>query len=171
MTTTDGGDRAGSADHDGSKQLEELLAPGTTVMFATAAPHGLVSARPLTVARVDGDTIRMLIDSRTGWASALSNGDPVHVGLSDTRDNTWMSLSGTATISTDDALIDELWSPPAAAYFDDGRDTPGIAALSVQGTEGEYWSSASGRLGSIVSMVRAAVGDADDAGSHGSVEV
>ena len=132
--------------------------------------HGDLEFRPLTVARIDGDRIRILLDTNEAWAKAISPDDPVQVTLSDNRKNHWAWIKGTIALSTDQALIDELWSPFAAAYFDDGRDTPGIAVLTVTVDDGRYWTTASGRIGSLISAIRAKLGRPDQAGEHGVID-
>ena len=154
--------------HDAPKPLHELMQGGTTLMVGTGR-DGDLEFRPMTVARVDGDTIDMLLDSNEQWVIALANGDVAHVTMSDERDNRWVSLRGTVTLSTDQALIDELWNPAAGAFFDDGRQTPGIAVLRITGDRGRYWASPSGRLGSLVAMARAKLGDPEDSGTHGDI--
>src|SRR6476646_8744449 len=107
------------------KPLDELLEPGSTLMVGTSEANG-TEFRPLTVARVRGARVEILLDTSESWASSVRDGDAVVVTMSDNRKNTWLWFRGTATTLTDPALIDELWSPMAAAYFDNGRDTPGI---------------------------------------------
>ena len=140
---------------------------GTTVMVGTDVAG--LEFRPMTVARIEGDTIDMLLDTNEQWVAALTDGDVAYVTMSDARENTWVSLRGTLALSTDPALIDELWNPAAGAFFDEGRDTPGIAVLRITGDRGRYWASPSGRLGSLVAMVKAKLGDPEDSGEHGDV--
>ncbi|MEO6570373.1 MAG: pyridoxamine 5'-phosphate oxidase family protein [Ilumatobacteraceae bacterium] len=153
---------------DAPKDLASLFSGGDTVMVATRQGT-FVDARPLTVAGVRAPTIEMLVDAATEWAAAVADGDQVLLSKSDNRSNTWVTVTGTLAISSEPAEIDRLWSPPAEAFFDEGRATPGIAVLAVEVVEGSYWTSPSGRLGSLISMVRAAVGDSDDSGEHGTV--
>jgi general stress protein 26 len=155
---------------DEAKPLDELLEPGSTLMLAVDTV-GPLEFRPMTVARTGGSSIEMLLDTEEEWARSLSNGDRAYVTLSDNRTNTWMTMRGRTSVSTDPATIDELWNPAADAYFDDGRDSPGIAVLRVTGENGRYWSSPSGRLGSVVSFVKAKLGDPEDTGEHGDVEL
>lgn len=153
---------------DAPKDLASLFSGGDTVMVATRDGQ-FVDARPLTVADADSHTIEMLVDADTEWAAAIVDGDRVLVTKSDNRANTWVTITGNLTVSKDPARIDRLWSPPAEAFFDEGRDTPGVAVLAVSVVDGAYWTSPSGRIGSLISMVRAAVGDSDDSGEHGEV--
>jgi general stress protein 26 len=159
----------GDTDTVSTRALDQVLEPGAILMVGTGPI--VMDARPLTVARVDPQRIDFLVDAREDWVRSLSEGDPVHATLSDNRSNVWASLRGSGTTSADPALIDELWSPPASAYFDDGRDTPGITAFSIRVHEGRWWSSPAGRVGSLLSLVRAAIGDADASGEHGQVDL
>lgn len=155
-------------DDDPAKPLSDLMSPGTTLMVAVTPGTDF---RPLTVARVDGDRIDILLDTNEAWVAALSEGAPAAVTLSDNRENVWASLLATLSISNDPAEIDELWNPFADSYFDEGRDTPGIAVLHVDIEDGRYWTTPAGRLGSMVSVLKAKFGDAEQSGEHGDVQV
>ena len=158
------------SDADPAKPLSELLEPGSTLMVGTG-PSESLDFRPLTVSRIDGDQIQILLDTTADWTKTLRQGDRVWITASDTRKNTWMSLVGTASTTTDEKLIDELWNPFAEAYFDNGRESVGIAVMLVDGESGSYWTTPSGRLGSLISMVKAKLGRGEDAGEHGEVAV
>lgn len=157
-------------DDDPAKPLSELMEPGSTLMYGLGSDSG-VEFRPLTVARVDGNRIQILLDTREAWVSDIAEGERAYVTMSDNRTNTWVSLRGTTSVSTDRNLIDELWSSFAGAYFENGRETPGIAVLVVDAESGRYWTAPSGRLGSLISMVKAKLGDPEQSGEHGSVDV
>ncbi len=156
-------------EHD--KPLDELLEPGSTLMVGTDAPATELEFRPLTVARCDGAVIEILLDTNEDWVTSLGDGDRVYVTMSDTRNNTWVSLRGTASTTTDPELIDELWNPFAGAYFDQGRETPGIAVMRIDADQGRYWTTPSGRVGNLISMVKAKLGGAEQSGEHGDVRL
>ena len=152
------------------RSLDDLLEPGSTLMVGTRARNQTdLEFRPLTVARVADGQIQVLLDTNEQWVADLVPPTPVEVTLSDTRSNDWAHLRGTATLTHDPALIDELWNPFAGAYFEDGRDTPGIAVFQVDVDSGRYWSSPSGRVGSLISTIKAKVSGAESAGDHGSI--
>jgi general stress protein 26 len=153
---------------DPARPLDQLIEPGTTLMVGTTTAQRL-EFRPLTAARVEGDRIDILLDTNEEWVRSFTDGDEIHATVSDTRENVWVALHGNASITRDEALIDELWNPFAAAYFDNGRDTPGIAVLRVTADDGRYWTTTSGRIGSLVSMIKAKLGSPDDSGQHGDV--
>lgn len=156
--------------NDAPRPLDDLLGAGSVIMLGTADDDGRWAFRPLTAARVHGSRMDVLVDTTEEWVAGIDAGSEVHVTVSDTKANTWADLRGRVDVSTDRDLVDELWSPPAAAYFDDGRDTPGIGAMMIDVSEGRYWSAPSGRLGSLLSMAEAMLGDPEeDAGDHGEV--
>lgn len=156
-------------DHDVPKSLTELVEPGSTLMVGIESAGAVVEFRPLTVASVESDRVEILLDTSAPWTRSLQDGGRAHVTMGDTRSNTWISLSGTVSTTTDASVIDELWNPFADAYFDDGRDTPGITVLRIDGDSGAYWSTPSGRVGSLISLVKAKLGDPSDSGESGPV--
>ena len=94
-------------DEDAEKSLEDLVEPGSTLMVGTASRGDEWEFRPLTVARVRGARVQILLDTNEQWVRTFDGGDRVYVIMSDTRANTWLSLRGTASITEDRALIDE----------------------------------------------------------------
>ena len=120
-----------SAEHETAKPLSELLEPGSTLMVGTTQGAAPLEFRPLTVARVRGSVIEILVDANEDWATGFKDGDALEITMGDNRTNVWLSMHATGALSTDGHLIDELWNPFAAAYFDDGRQSTGIAVLIV----------------------------------------
>lgn len=157
------------AEHETTKDLAELVEPGSIVMLMTMIGDDHTS-RPLTVAGVEAGTLEILVDRTTDWAEAIDEpGTAVHLSLADVRRNVYASLSGTASITPDRADVERLWNPAAAAYFD-GKDDPALAVLRYEVSGGEFWDAPSGRLGAAIALVRAAVSDdAGASGDHGSV--
>lgn len=151
-----------------AKRLEDLFDNGSTVMVMTMIGHEH-SSRPMTVVAVDGHRLNFLVDKTAEWTEAVASGAAVvHVTLSDVRKNDYVALNGSASITEERAEIERLWNPAASAFFS-GKDDPNVAVMRFDATDGQYWDSPSGRLGSLVAMVKAAVGGHDDAGDHGPV--
>ena len=159
-----------SSNNTDSKFLDDLLEPGSTLMVGTESASGL-EFRPLTTAAVDGRRIDILLDTDEDWVRAFNQGDLIYVTMSDTKANTWLSMRGRGSTTTNPARIDELWNPFASAYFDAGRATPGIAVLTIEVEDGRYWSAPSGRLGSLISWTKAAIGSAEGSGEHGDLKL
>ena len=100
------------------RSLDDLLEPGSTLMVGTRSRGRTeLEFRPLTVARVVDDQIQVLLDTHEQWVADLVPPTPVEITLSDTRSNDWAHLTGTATLTDDPALIDELWNPFAGCVL------------------------------------------------------
>lgn len=84
----------------------------------------------------------------------------LHVGLSfaDPDDQKYVSLTGSAEVSSDRAKIRELWSTPAKAWWKDADD-PAIRVLKVTPKDAQYWDSP-GTILSYIAMAAAAVSGA-----------
>ena len=158
-------------DNDPARPLDELLKPGSTLMVGTKNFRGDLEFRPLTVAAVNGARIEILLDTNEEWVRSFADGDEVFVTMSDTRENVWLSMRGRGAATTDASRIDELWNPFASAYFDNGRETPGIAVMMIDGEDGRYWTTPAGRIGSLISMVKAKLGNPDNSGQHGDIDL
>jgi len=78
----------------------------------------------------------------------------------------YVALQGHARTRVDPATAKRLWNPGAAGFFE-GPDDPNIRILEVGVETGEYWDGPSGRVGQLLSIVKAAVGA--EAGAHGRV--
>ena len=157
------------ADPASPKSLTQLVDNGDTVMLMTMIGERH-SSRPMTVAAATDGRLDLLVETTSEWCSAIAAGEAVvHMTLSDVRANRFVALNGGASLSTDRAEIDRLWNPGAAAFFD-GKDDPNLAVLHFDVDEGEYWDGPSGRVGSLIALVRAAVGGDEAAGDHGPVD-
>ena len=127
-----------------------------------------LTARPLTVQEVDGDTVRFLIDATPDWV-AQAEGAQVALALAD--GSTFASIHGVSTVRDDRATIERLYDAGADAFFD-GKDDPRIRVLDVVGTKGEWWDGPSGRLGTALALARARVtGDPSQVGDAGSIDL
>lgn len=156
-------------DTDPTKTLDELLDGRTVAMLMTMIGEEH-SSRPLTVAGVEGGRLSFLVDRTTQWATAIADGGAVtHLTVADARANTYLALNGSASIVADREEVERLWSPAVGAFFE-GNDDPDAAVLRFDVHDGEYWDGPSGRIGSTLAVVKAALtDDPGDAGDHGAV--
>lgn len=115
-----------------------------------------IRARPM-AAHVEPmeNTIYFLTDARSAKDDEVENDRQVGLAFSDTGGQKYVSVSGTAAVSNDRALIRELWSTPAKAWWD-SPDDPDIRVLKVTPHSAEYWDSP-GTVVSYIKMMAAAV--------------
>ena len=112
-----------------------------SVKFATVTtrtPDGDLVSRPLAVLAHDFDgTVWFFTQDPSSKTDDIMSDPHVNVAYADGA--SVVSLSGTATVSRDQARIDEFWNPWAEAWFDGGREDPTVALLQVEASSAEYW--------------------------------
>jgi general stress protein 26 len=80
----------------------------------------------------------------------------------------FVSLTGTAQVSSDRAKIKELWSTPAKAWWN-SPDDPNIRVLTVVPHDAEYWDGPGPVVSYAKMAVAAATGTRPDMGDNRKV--
>lgn len=80
-------------------------------------------------------------------------------------------LSGAIVQSTDEARIDAIWTPAAAAWFPGGRQDPNLVALRLTLESASVWASTSSGMRVGIEMLRGAITrHAPEIGTHVELE-
>ena len=124
------------------KQLDELyrlIEQIETAMFTTRRPDGRLVSRPMATQKQNPVADLWFVTDVESHKLDELEGDP-HVNLAyfDTDSYEWVSVSGTARVSTDRERIRELYQPDWRAWFgkidetrDGGPDDPRLALVLV----------------------------------------
>lgn len=90
------------------------------------------------------------------------------VACSFTKHGEYVAVSGTATISTDRAVIDEAWDAEVEAWMPQGKDGPDVAILVVTPTFAEIWDVKTNKVKVAYELAKSYLGDKDrpDIGHH-----
>lgn len=133
--------------------------PGPAAAIGAASGRRLVS-RPLStqVAEDNGDAL-FLVRRSSHVAEDVMADPQVNVAYSSKK--AWLSLSGTAEIVEDRALVEKLWSKSAGMFMDGGPENPDNVILRVHGETAVYWGGES-MIGTIVQTAKSVVGRAGD---------
>lgn len=126
-------------------------------------------ARPM-AAYIERDEgmIYFLTDARRHKDEEIARDPHVNLAFADAGSQKYVSLTGTAAISSDRAKIRELFSTPAKTWWD-SADDPNIRVLKVTPDDAEFWDSP-GTVVSYVKMAAAAVtGSRPDIGDNRKV--
>jgi len=124
------------------KQLDDLyglVEKIKTAMLTTRRPDGRLVSRPMATQKRDPIAdLWFVTDIESNKLDELEHDAHVNVGYFDTRTWEWVSVSGTASISTDRARIRSLYQPDWKAWFgqidevrDGGPDDPRFALILV----------------------------------------
>jgi general stress protein 26 len=152
------------------EKLKALLEDIDFAMLTTRA-NGKLRSRPMSTQKFefDGD-LWFFTSDQTHKVEEIEKDNEVNVAYSKPEDNTYVSVSGAASIVKDRAKIEELWNPILKAWFPEGLDDPTLCLLKVSVEEAEYWDSPNSKLVQLAGFVKALVtGQSADGGDHGKV--
>ncbi|WP_261623438.1 pyridoxamine 5'-phosphate oxidase family protein [Nesterenkonia marinintestina] len=138
-------------------ELIELLDDIGTCMFTTVDSEGRLVSRPMGIAHVDEDH-RLWFFTRVESEKVDDVVGEGRVNLAFVDDKTWVSVAGTASVSTDEQKKSELWQLGAKAYFADGPEDSDAALICVEPDSAQYWEGP-GSAAALVKMAAAAVSD------------
>lgn len=146
-------------DHqDHIQQLGELIKDARIAMFTTVSAQGRLVSRPLGTQEVAFDGDLWFATGRDSGKVEEIQADPrVCVAYANPSKNTYVSVSGAASIVTDRARIDDLWSPAMKIFFPDGKDDPNLVLIRVDAETAEYWDGPGTFLGKVLYLATAAV--------------
>lgn len=144
---------------EAGKKIKEMVDNASTCFFCTKLTTGEpLKTRPMSVQKVDNFGNLWFLSANDSHKNAEIHADN-HVQLlfqgSDYSD--FLSVYGGATISTDKALIKELWNPILKAWFTGGIDDPRITVIKVTAQDGYYWDN---KHGNAIAFVKTAIGAA-----------
>ena len=161
--------------HDQAK-LWDLIGDIRFAMLTTRHSNGHLHARPLTTQNTgdDKDARLWFFLSRSAESiKDLSFDANVNVAYSHPGKDSYVSVSGTASIVDDAAKKRALWSSINQAWFPAGVDDPDLALLCVDITHAHYWDVRESKIVQIWKMTKAAItgNKPRDLGEEGEVRM
>jgi general stress protein 26 len=154
------------------KKVNDLI-EDVQIAMLTTIDGGTLRSRPMQTqeAEFDGD-LWFFTSTDTHKTDEIEKDNRVNVAYASPGDNTYVSVSGTASLVNDKEKIEELWNPILKAWFPKGLDDPTLILLKVSVEQAEYWDSTSSTVVQIVGFVKALVtGERADGGDHGRVNL
>lgn len=139
------------------EQLFALLDDLSSVMMISSATGQITAARarPMSIARVDRDaTLYFLTSVDTSKVDEVQSEE---VGMCTGQSKTqYVSLMGRFQVVRDRALVEELWSKMADAWFPEGKDDPRVRVLIFRPSAAELWDmSGSKGVGYLIDVAKA----------------
>ena len=146
------------AEHEsGFEKLREMIKDIDFCMMTTIDESGDLHSRPMSLnSEVDkAGNLWFFTSSNSHKVSEVEQKPNVNISFADTKDQRYVSISGTAELVTDKQKINELWKPVLKAWFPDGPDQADIALLKVKLEKAEYWDGPSTTVAQAFSFVSA----------------
>lgn len=161
------------SDFEAIEKLKELIKHNSICMFGTRLDVVPMQVRPMSVGQIDDEGNLWFLNGKSTGKTADIEADPrVQLLFSNVSDQEYLTVYGTAEVTTDKAKIKELWTPIAKAWFSEGVDDPDISAIKVQPENGFYWDTKNGRMISMIKFFAAAVtGKTMEEGVQGKLRV
>jgi len=155
-------------------KIKEMAEDIGTCMFCTELSVRPFPTRPMAVREVDNQGNLWFISSKQSNKNfEIGHDDEVQLIFSKNSDAHFLSVYGKATIYKDKKLIEELWTPIAKAWFEEGKDDPDVTVIKVETKDAYYWDTKYGKMISMLKFAAAAItGSVDnDAGVEGRLNV
>ena len=152
-------------------KVSQLIQGAKIALVTSVNAEGQLVSRPLAMQDREFDgTLWFFTADPSPKTEQVQDNDQVNVALQ--VDKGWVSIAGTATVSHDRAMIDELWNAGAEAWFENGKDDPAVALLRIKADTAEYWTIESNKVVSAVKYAKAIVtGNRPDIGDNATIEL
>jgi general stress protein 26 len=150
------------------KKLAELIKDIKYAMLTTTEDDGSLRSRPMQVQQVefDGD-LWFFTGASTPKVGEIKRESQVNVSFAAPDKDSYVSMSGRASLVRDKQKIEELWNPALKAWFPKGKDDPEVALLKINVEQAEYWDEPGGKVVELAGFVKALVtGKRADSGEH-----
>lgn len=155
------------------EKLKELAENARICMFTTYTASRPMPSRPMALQRVEADgTLQFFSAASSNKNLEIAKDSEVQLFFENPGDNEFLSIYGTAKVSTDRAKIKALWNPIAKVWFKEGADDPDLTLISVTPEETKYWDTKHNKMIALLKMGAAMItGKTMDDGVEGELEI
>ena len=157
---------------DAVAKIKDIAEHQIAMLCTFNADHSMDS-RPMATQGIGDDATIWFFASKDNAEIAQIMANPeVQLIYAVPSKNEFLSLEATASVSRDQAKIDELWSGLAKTWFHEGKDDPKLVLITVTINGGKYWDTKHGKMVSLAKIALGAVtGKTMDDGVKGSLRV
>jgi general stress protein 26 len=149
-----------SHDKTEHEKLWELIKDTRFAMLSHRHADGRLHAHPLTTQNrelgPDG-VLYFFVSRRTEVGQRLRQDGNVNLSYVHLDKDSYVSISGQATISEDMAKKKALFNAIAKAWFPGGAEDPDLELVEVKIHDAEYWDVKQSKLRQLFTMAKAAV--------------
>ncbi|QRR00567.1 pyridoxamine 5'-phosphate oxidase family protein [Dyadobacter sandarakinus] len=159
---------------EAGEKIKALTEKADSCFFCTKIETNRpLQVRPMSVQKVDENgNFWFLSSSDSHKNEEIETDNHVQLLFQGSAHSDFLSIYGKATISRDQALIDELWNPILKTWFTEGKDDPRITVIKVEVADGYYWDNKHGNAVAFVkTLVGATIGQTLDDSIEGKLKV
>ena len=121
---------------------KELKSERTLMLGIDGEPGG--GMRPMTalIEEEDGGPLWIFTSNESDLVRAIGGGKPAHATFTGKKHDLFANIVGQLSLDNDRAVIDRLWNPWVAAWFEAGKDDPKLALLRFDAEQAKIWLNA-----------------------------
>ena len=139
------------------KKLADLIKDIKFAMLTTVDENGSLRSRPMAAQNEFDGTLWFFTRASAPKVDEVNHEHQVNISFSHPKDQSYVSLSGTAQLVRDDRKKEELWTPAMKAWFPKGHEDPEVALLKVEAHKAEYWDTPHSAIVHVIGVVKATV--------------
>jgi len=145
---------------EGINKLRELI-KGINIAMLTTYDGNMIHSRPMATQDVefDGD-LWFFTGKDSAKVDEIKRNPDVNVTYSSKSrigEDSYVSVSGRASVVYDKEIIDKNWSEYLRAYFPQGKEDPNLTCIKVEAHRAEYWDYPSGSIARMIHFVKGVV--------------
>ncbi len=154
-------------------KIKEIVKAADIGMFTTALTNFPLNSRPMATQDADDEgNLWFFSEKGSTKNEEIESDNRVQIFYANKSSSEYLSVYGTAEISTDRQKIKELWTPMVKAWFPEGDDDPSITIIKVTPVDVYYWDTKNNKLVSLIKIAAAVVtGKTMDDGVEGKLTV
>jgi general stress protein 26 len=156
-------------------RVADLIRGVPICMMTTVMGDGTPHARPMIAQEHPFDgALWFLVERESNVVKEIHRNPHVGVTYADSVSHRYVSLSGTARVVEDRAVIGMMWRPSMESWFPAGPMDPALALLRVDPTVAWFWEGPPASLGQVLELAKSIVtgeGGAPPAGASGRLRL
>ena len=121
---------------------KELKGERTIMLGLDGKPGGGMQPMTALVEEEDGGPLWIFTSKESDLARAIGGGKPAHASFTGKKHDLFANVTGRLSINNDKAVIDRLWNPWVAAWFEGGKDDPKLCLLRFDADHAKIWLNA-----------------------------
>ena len=156
------------------EKIREIAKDANICMFVTDLSSLPLAGRPMATQEVDDEgNIWFMSNINSDKNRQVENDSQVQLFYSHTSKYEYLSVFGKAEIVNDRSKIEELWTPMAKTWFENGKDDPNISLIKLIPEDAYYWDTKNNKMVSLIKFAMGTMGitPKDDGGVEGKLKV
>jgi general stress protein 26 len=121
---------------------KELKSERTIMLGIDGEPGGGMQPMTALIEEDDGGPLWIFTSKESDLAKSIGGGKPAHATFTGKKHDLFANVTGRLSIDNNRTVIDRLWNPWVAAWFEGGKDDPKLCLLRFDAEQAKIWLNA-----------------------------